>query len=196
VTDRYVLVLPGDLAPGNYRLEVILYRFPSLAPVGQGRFGDFALPLQAPFTARPYPRVFTPPALETPLEVDFAGEVRLIGYELEEDESDLRLTLWWQALQVPRADYTVFVHFFDPVTEEVPVQSDAQPRGGTYPTSWWLESEVVSDTVTLSMRGIPSGTYRLAVGLYDLTVTRLEATGSDGERIPNDRVILPPDVER
>jgi hypothetical protein len=63
------------------------------------------------------------------------------------------------------------------------------------PTSWWAAGEVVSETVTLSLEGVPQGTYQLAVGLYDQTVTRLQAVGSDEQRLPDDRVILPGIVE-
>ncbi len=196
VTDRYLLALPDDLPPGDdYRLQVVLYQVPSLAAVGQALLGDFAFPLAVPFEARRPPRVFSLPALQHQLEVDFGGQVRLAGYELEQGEDALRLTLWWQALQEPQADYTVFVHLFDPNAESIVAQSDALPRGGAYPTSWWVASEVVSETVTLSLQGVSPGTYRLAVGLYDRTVTRLQAVAADGERVPDDRLVLPTEIE-
>lgn len=195
VTDRYILALPEDLVPTDgYHVQIVLYQMPTLEPVGQARLGDFALPLETPFEMQRPPRLFSLPPLLHPLEVNFGEEVRLAGYDLEPGESALRLTLWWQALQTPQADYTVFVHLFDPATEELVAQSDAQPRGGAYPTSWWTAGEVVSETVTLPLEGVPPGTYRLAVGLYDRTVTRLTALGPDGERLPDDRMVLPPEV--
>ena len=127
--------------------------------------------------------------------------MRLAGYNLrsgqedqEQDTDILQLTLWWQALQNPQADYTVFVHLFDPDTEFLAGQSDAQPRGGTYPTSWWTTGEVVSDTVAFPLGDAPEGTYRLAVGLYDQTLTRLSAiprTGQEEIIISHNRLILP-----
>jgi len=196
VTDRYVLSLPQDLPPGDgYHLEIVLYQVSTLEPVGQARLGDFALPLEAPFEARQPPRSFSLPPLRHPLGVDFGGEVRLAGYELERGDDTLRLTLWWQALRDPQADYTVFVHVFDPATQVLVAQSDAQPRGGAYPTSWWSVGEVVSETVELRLGEAPQGMYQLAVGLYDRTVTRLPATDSGGRRLPDDRMILPEVVE-
>jgi len=196
VTDRYLLVLPGDLPPGDgYQLVVVLYQVSTLEPVGQAQAGDFALPLEIPFKVQPLPREFSLPSLKNPLGVDFGGEVRLAGYDLEQGEAALRLTLWWQALENPRADYTVFVHLFDPATEALVAQNDAQPRSGAYPTSWWAAGEVVSETVTLLLGDVPAGMYRLAVGLYDRTVTRLPASAPGGERLPDDRVILPETVE-
>jgi hypothetical protein len=196
VTDPYVLALPEDLpSGGGYHLEVVLYQVPTLEAVGQAQLDDFSLPLEAPFEAHQPPRTFSLPSLQHLAEVDFGGEVRLAGYDLERGEGVLQLTLWWQALRPPQADYTVFVHLFDPDTEALVAQSDAQPRGGIYLTSWWSTGEVVSETVTLPLTGMPQGTYRLAVGLYDQTVTRLPAIGPDGQRLPNDRVILPESVE-
>ncbi|MCP4537064.1 MAG: YfhO family protein [Chloroflexi bacterium] len=198
VNDRYTLALPDDLTPGaSYFLEIVLYQTSTLQPLGQARVGDFELPLptEAPFEAYRPPRAFTLPPLEHPLEIDLGGQVRLTGYDLEQEADALHLTLWWQALQTPQADYTIFVHLFDPTSGDNVTQSDAQPRSGTYPTSWWTEGEVVSETVTLSLADAPPGTYQLAVGMYDHTVTRLQVIGPDGQRLPDDRVILPTDLE-
>jgi hypothetical protein len=196
VTDPYILVLPDDLPTGGgYHLEILLYQVPTLEPVGQVRLGGFALPLEAPFEARRPPRVFSLPPLRHPVGADFGGEVRLAGYDLEPEEDALRLTLWWQALRAPRADYTVFVHLFDPANEAIVAQSDAMPQGGAYPTSWWATGEVVSETVTLPLEGVPEGAYRLAIGLYDRTMTRLRAFSPDGQRLPDDRLVLPERVE-
>jgi len=196
VTDRYVLDLPQDISAGDgYHLMVILYQVSTWEAVGQARLGDFGLPLEVPFEAQRPSRVFSLPPLEHPVGVDFDGEVRLTGYDLAQEEDVLRLTLWWQALQMPRADYTVFVHFFALDTEAIVVQSDAMPQAGAYPTSWWTTGEVISDTVTLPLSDVPGGVYRLAVGLYDRTVTRLPAVGPDGHRLPDDCAILPGSVE-
>jgi hypothetical protein len=200
IADHHVLTLPDDLPAGEgYQLEVLLYQVPTLEPVGRAIVGPFRLPLaeDAPFSAQRPPRALTLPPLAHPVDVDFGGDVRLAGYDLEtgqDQEKSLQLTLWWEALKTPEADYTVFVHLFDPVTEELVAQSDAQPRLGAYPTSWWTVEEVVSDTITFPLADMPEGNYRLAVGLYDQTVTRLQATGRDGQPIPDDRLILPSQV--
>ena len=199
ITDRYTLALPDDIPSGSgYQLVVVLYQLDSLEPVGQARLGSFALPLVTPFEAQPVIREFVVPDLDAPLEVDFGSEIRLLGYALEREENDLRLVLWWQALRSPSNDYTVFVHLFDPLTEEIIEQSDAMPRGGAYPTSWWAETEIVSDTVRLDLGHAPAGSVQIALGLVDQTMTRLPATGADGERIRDDRLVLSADttVER
>ncbi|MBC7228546.1 MAG: hypothetical protein H5T61_15155, partial [Thermoflexales bacterium] len=195
VTDLYELPLPADLPPGEtYTLHVVLYRFPSLQAVGERPVGPFNIPLETPYEEKPAPRRFTLPPIPYPMEVTFGGEIRLAGYDVAREGDRLHLTLYWQALTAPRGDYTRFVHLFDPATKSVVAQNDSPPRGGKYPTSWWVAGEVVTETVTLPLEGAPPGTYQLAVGLYDATVTRLPATGADGTPVPNDYLVLPPEV--
>jgi hypothetical protein len=93
-------------------------------------------------------------------------------------------------------DYKVFVHLLDPATEVIVAQDDAMPRQNQYPTSWWAEGEVVSDEITLSLKDVPPGRYRLALGVYDpQTMDRLAAVGPDGTLVANDRVVLDEEVE-
>lgn len=106
-------------------------------------------------------------------------------------KNEIRLTLWWQAVQTPARDYKRFVHLYDVDSGVVLAQDDAMPRDWTYPTGAWVAGEVVSETVTLTTEGIPPGEYRLGVGWYEAeTGTRLPAFDSQGERIPEDRVML------
>jgi hypothetical protein len=197
IGDRYNLQsLPDDLSPGDgYRLLLLFYREPS-HEVARVVLGPFALPLESPVVFEPPPRLFELPSLSSPLDVDFADQIRLAGYELEAEAQALDLTLWWVARRQPQKDYTVFVHLFDPATETIVAQHDAMPRQGSYPTSGWLAGEVVSETVRLSLDGAPPGSYRLAVGLYDLaTADRLPAMAPDGTLLPYQRLILPDEVE-
>jgi hypothetical protein len=195
VTDRYEFPLPAHLLPGaEYTLHIVLYRFPSLQAVGDRPVGPFTVPLETPYEEKPTPRRFTLPPVPHPTEVTFGGEVRLWGYDVERGEGRLRLTLYWQALTPPRGDYTRFVHLLDPTTKTVVAQNDSPPQGGRYPTSWWAAGEVVTETVTLPLEGAPPGVYRLAVGLYDATVTRLPAIRADGTSVPDDYLVLPPEI--
>jgi hypothetical protein len=132
--------------------------------------------------------------METELGVLFGDGVELAGYDLEQSDDSLELTLYWQALEAVPADYIVFVHLYDPATEEIPVQSDAMPRAGAYPTSRWVPGEVVDDRVTVSLADVPPGEYRLAVGLYLIEGDRhprLPAVDGTGEPLPDGRAVLP-----
>jgi hypothetical protein len=203
VADRYTLPLPNDLSPGDgYRLTFVFYRHSS--QVARVALGPFALPLASRHVFEPPARLFELPPLSHPLNVDYVNpadstgsdQIRLAGYALQPRAETLDLTLWWVAQRQPQTDYTVFVHLFDLQTEAIPVQHDAMPRQGTYPTSGWLAGEVVSDTISLSLDDVPPGEYRLAVGLYEVTTgDRLPVTAPDGTPLPDGRLVLPDEIK-
>lgn len=143
------------------------------------------------------PRSFVLPEVETPVGVEFGNLIRLEGINLAQSTEAIDLTLVWRALDAPAADFIVFVHLFDPATEVIAVQGDAMPHGNRYPTSRWVEDEVVEDQVTLSLAGVPAGRYRLAVGLYRMAgeqSSRLPAVDAVGDPVPDERVILPAEI--
>ena len=85
----------------------------------------------------------------------------LVGYSLSPGQpAGLRLV--WKALAPMAADYTVFVHVLDQ-SGQIAAQADAQPRGGTYPTSMWEPGEYVVDDYSFDL---PPGEYNLHVGMY------------------------------
>jgi hypothetical protein len=89
-------------------------------------------------------------------------------------------------------DYKIFVHVFDPATRVPVAQDDAMPRRWAYPTTFWGSGEVVDDLIPISLRGVPAGTYGVAVGVYDpATMERLPVTGGAGQLQPDGRLVLP-----
>lgn len=180
----YNLDLPPDLDAGTYALGLTLRS--SAAARAQ-------CDAVATVEVQARPRAFEAPPLAHDQAADFGTVLRLLGYDMGHDRRARRLTLtlWWQAADAPARDYKRFVHLYDPATEAVPVQSDAMPRDWRYPTASWAAGEVVSETVTLDLAGVPAGDYRLGVGWYDPeTLDRLPAAGPDGTPIPMDRVTL------
>jgi hypothetical protein len=105
-------------------------------------------------------RSFTVPDLAhfTPLDVVLGEEIALRGYALDEEVGTL--TLVWQAVAPPSADYTAFVHLLNEDGTCCVWQQDAPPsaRG----TSLWLVDEVVTTTYAF---GEQAGN-GWAVGLY------------------------------
>jgi hypothetical protein len=120
---------------------------------------------------------------------DFGGQVRLLGYDLQRVGEELRLTLHWQALSAMNTDYKVFVHVFDPGTEKIVSQQDVLVGGDSHPTTRWVPQEVVSSQVVLPLAGVPSGVYRLAVGLYH-PAGRLPITTPPQFTVSADRLLL------
>ena len=92
------------------------------------------------------------------------------------------VTLIWRAVQIPTADYTVFVHLRD-ASGHIVAQADSPPQAGTYPTSFWDAGETVVDDHTIAVPdNLPVGDYTVAVGLYRPdTGERLSITQSSGE---------------
>ncbi len=178
------LALPPRVPEGDYELTL------SMAGA-EGKLTDCGV--LTTVTVQSSPRSFDIPSVPHPQTAVFGNSVKLLGYALSEDQKaqEVRLTVWWQALQTPELDYTRFVHLYDPETEEIVAQEDGAPRGWTYPTTWWLKGEVVSETVKLSMSGAPQGTYHLAVGWYiPETMNRLTVTGADDALVSDNRVTL------
>jgi hypothetical protein len=184
------LGVPSNLAPGQYRLELAVINHATRALEGR-----YLVP--STFEIKGHPRSFAIPPMTHQASVEFGGQIKLVGYDLNDQRSNLKyqITLYWQAMGVPNSDYKVFIHLFDPTNEHIAAQHDAMPLNGQYPTSWWAAGEVVSETVTLDLKDVKPGTYRLAVGLYEPeTLTRLEAVGQGGQRLEADRVVLPENV--
>jgi hypothetical protein len=111
-------------------------------------------------------------------------------------DSALHLTLHWRALASPRDSATVFIHLIDEAERPVAVW-DYTPLGGSAPTYlWfpkWLPDQVFIDPYRLALPpGLPSGNYRLEVGMYGMTShRRLPVVHLSGD-LAGDRVILGP----
>jgi hypothetical protein len=112
--------------------------------------------------------VQSPPQIRT--DIDFAGTVRLTGYELWPPQlhpsSKTEVTLYWQPLQQLGVNYTTFVHLVN-ADEAVIGASDHRPGGVYYPTSLWRTGDVLRDTHTFTLTtdlGRPP--YSIETGLY------------------------------
>jgi hypothetical protein len=94
---------------------------------------------------------------------DFAGELRLLGYRLEEPD---RLTLYWQAQNRPAQDYQVSVSLAD--ARGVPAGAIVNEHPGRYMASGWEAADVIRDEYVLpldeSLR--PIG-YQVSVSVID-----------------------------
>jgi hypothetical protein len=123
--------------------------------------------------------------------VRYGNAIRLQGYRWWTVGTDLQVTLRWEALEEPSADYRVFVHLLN-TAGEIVRQYDAAPCNWQCPTSQWRAGDIIRDQAIIPLWGLPPGEYRLAVGLYDAeTQQRLVARGPEDERYPDAYFILP-----
>jgi hypothetical protein len=102
------------------------------------------------------------------------------------------LRLYWQALQRPEADYTVFAQV-RAADNQIVAQKDSPPQAGAYPTSFWDADEVVVDDRVIEIpANAPPGKYPIRVGMY---------LPADNVRLPIDgdpavtEVTLPVEIE-
>ncbi|MHB1413724.1 MAG: ArnT family glycosyltransferase [Chloroflexota bacterium] len=141
-------------------------------------------------------RVFTPPAMQTPLSVpaNFGNTAELLGYDLAPDPvaGSLAVTLYWRCRSESDQRYKVFVHVLSPGGSLV-AQSDSEPVGGGRPLTSWVEGEVVADGHTIPLPpDLAPAAYPVEVGLYaEADGKRLPLLGTDGKEVDS-RLMLPP----
>lgn len=135
--------------------------------------------------------------------VVFDGAVRLLGHDIGGLElwpgRRLILHLYWEVLERPGVDYTVYVHLRDPAgnviqTWDGPVTRAAD--GSYYSSLVWEPGEFITDPriITFDTADAPRGSgYSIVVGLYDrltgrrAAVTIDEQPAGDGYLL-NDRI--------
>ena len=104
------------------------------------------------------------------------------------------ITLRWQVLDPPDADYTVFLHLRDD-KEQIVAQLDFRPFDDAFPTSQWSVGEIVEET---RYWGIPealsAGVYTLRIGLYNAETLRrlpldIDSSGEDAALLSKIEVV-------
>ena len=150
----YQIAFPANAPAGQYTLFVLNDTATERVELGQALLPDL-------------PRIRDLPNAEqiTPLNAHFNGDVSLVGYELVENERDFDLTLYWQAVDTPATDYSVFIHLSQ-ADESIVAQRDSVPENGTRPTTSWLPGEFIVDHYNLPLPTEP-GEHTLWLGLYN-----------------------------
>jgi hypothetical protein len=129
-----------------------------------------------------------------PVGASFGDQIRLSSFEAQDNLSpgtEFEVTLYWEALRPPDDDYVVFVHLVD-AEGQIVASHDGPPMDGRYATGAWLPGEVVPDTHRLALdSGVPTGTYRLWVGMYRWPdVERLPVWDSQGVEQAERSIVL------
>ncbi|MGQ9501867.1 MAG: glycosyltransferase family 39 protein [Anaerolineae bacterium] len=179
IADTYRVPVTADAdTPTLVRVHVGLYRYEEAGRPGletHNAAGERIEPWLTTIKLIPWewPQV-TP---THPMSVQLGEAIRLLGYDLAPAGHDATaryiLTLYWEALGRPAADYTVFIQMWD---EQRQVAGfDSRPLDGDYPTDWWEAGERIVDPHILDPGSVPAGHYHLRVGMYRLDT---------GERLP------------
>lgn len=177
VRESYVLPVPADLEPGDYKLQIRLVDAASGTAVSKP-FDFGAVTVYA----------FDP---TEPASTTWAGQVRLRGYRLKSQNEVLVMTLYWQGQADIVQSYKFFAHVINTETGEVVAQADAVPRNWNYPTYAWEPGEIIRETITLLLDTAPSGEHEIWLGWYDQeTGERLPLTVTGNHTTRNRAILL------
>ena len=197
VPDQYKIKVGPRAIPGKYTFEVGLYqkttgqRLPVIVDAESGLL-DNKITLE---TVKVIGEPIDVGSIRFPMQVSLGDKIIFRGYDLAsralKPGDTINLTLYWQARKKIDKDYTVFTHLLGP-DGRIEAQHDDQPQSGRYPTSIWDVGEIVKDEHRLVIGlDVPSGSYELKVGLYQLaTGERLPAYDQPGLRLTDDAILL------
>jgi hypothetical protein len=128
-----------------------------------------------------------PPNSEYPFDVTFGDFARLVGADFAQTDQVLTVTVWWQAEQSTRHNYTTFVQIIKP-DDQIDQQFDNWQIGGDSPTSTWLPGQIIRDQYVFRR---PATAYQIGLGMYNAgNGQRLPAIAANGARLTQDRVRL------
>jgi len=111
------------------------------------------------------------------VDLDFQGNARLVGYDLETPEVPAgqagTLALYWQALEAfPAGDFTVHLGVTD-TDGNMWGGNDGVPVGGMLPVDQWQPGQTVRDVQRVTVpAGTPPGDYSLEVSFWSPTLQR------------------------
>ncbi len=131
--------------------------------------------------------------IQHPEELRLGEKIAFLGYSVSSFEVGagdiLQLTLFWQALDEVGERYKVFTHVLD-ARSHIVGQRDAEPVGGTRPTTTWEKGEIIADNYgVLVLPGTPPGEHQLEIGMYSLETGQRLPVLEDAEVI-GDRILL------
>ncbi len=212
VTDPFGAPVNADAPDGVYTLNIGLYKQVgqqaiSLPLVQEGQPIDITSVNIGPIKVGGPPPGLTLEVAnpQRPLNQTLgdASNLTLLGYDLTDQIgqpisnlqlpiTNLQLTLYWRSEAPLPLDYTTFVHLRNAAAEIV-AQRDRPPLDGAYPTGLWDPGEIIADKITLSLpANLPSGEYRIIVGMYDLsTGQRLVVPDNPANEVNLTNVTIP-----
>lgn len=111
------------------------------------------------------------PEIQHPLDVNFADDIELLGYNLDLPEGDyvgagqrFSVTWFWREIAPPLKGYRVFVHI-DGYGQRI--NGDHVPVAGQYPIKYWEVGDLIVDRQELTVpANYPVGDYVIYVGWF------------------------------
>jgi hypothetical protein len=100
-----------------------------------------------------------------PLERTFAGQIQLLGYDLQvvPETAGLKVTLYWRSLGEVEEDYLLSLELVKAGSPEL--VWTVYPFNGRYPTRLWERREILRDEWLLPLVDLPEGVYQVELQL-------------------------------
>lgn len=115
-------------------------------------------------------------------------ELRDVQRDREAAAGDtLDLALTWHALEQMDRPWTVFVHVVD-AQGTIVAERNAEPRDGLFPTDAWVRGDWVRDLKQVPLTGVPAGTYRIEIGVYDPATSQRLGVYDRNDQLFGDRI--------
>lgn len=129
--------------------------------------------------------------LDETFELSFGNQIRLLGWDVINRPAahgeELVLNLFWEAISQPERNYSLFLHLTRDADAQPLAQADGPPCPGAPQSALWQAgSRCFSRDFRLVLpEELPSGAYRIRLGLYDFeTGQRLSSeSGEDSAEI-------------
>lgn len=174
----HVYVSPEAAAPVVIRLAVGIFEFEDPARAAKPAVNAAGEPVEPIVGAVPLlPHEWPELHPSRPVEVNFAGQIKLAGYDGPASTNvapgtRVPITFYWQTLAAPGRNLTLFIHLMAGESGEQAAGFDGPP---VFPTQFWQPGASLADTRQLPLPAdLPPGDYTLLIGWYDpLTMTRL-----------------------
>lgn len=98
----------------------------------------------------------------------FGGLLALLDARTTLEEDRLEITLDWRVEATAEMPLVAFVHVYD-AAGGLAAQSDAPPGDGLAPQDQWRPGDGLRDRSQIDLSSLPSGSYRVVVGVYQAT---------------------------
>jgi hypothetical protein len=126
--------------------------------------------------------------VQVPLEVNFGGEMMLLGYDLHpstvESGKTFRLDLYWKAQRKLAVEYSAYARLKDAQSNLWSPKDSGRPGGyRDYPltTTWPLDAYAQDSYQILVLPGTPPGEYDLVIGAFSkATLEELDVLDEQG----------------
>ena len=171
VNQDTILLLPANLPPGRHRIEL-------LVSDGAGNMLSISSEKDVASLAKSVLLwVHYVPGGESVVDLDMDDGLRILGYERELADDTVDVTVYWQARDKIKRQYTSFIHLLDREGRLVD-QHDAVAYYGGMPTTRWEVGRAVPFAAKLRLPE-SGGPFRLRSGMYEFN-SRVRLATADG----------------